>query len=121
MKNFQKHGKLIIMAKKQFEYHLSRRMLGDNGYWLFFCRGCGTYLPETEFYKNKTNRWGLDSRCKIHHSRRDADDDGEMSYLKLNPITEEDFIETQEFLQKIGYTFTGETVNQQFLKKYKLQ
>jgi hypothetical protein len=43
-----------------------------------------------------------------------------MSYLKLNPITEDDFIGTQQILERLGYTFTGETVNQQFLRKYKL-
>ena len=109
------------MAKKQFEYHLSRRMLGEQGGFNYFCRQCGLYLPEGNFYKSKDSKWGLDSRCKIHHSRKDEDDDGEMSYLKLNPITEEDFILTQQLLERLGYTFTGETVNQQFLKKYKLQ
>jgi hypothetical protein len=109
------------MAKKQFEYHLSRRMLGDNGGWVYFCRVCGVYLPENEFYKSKNTKWGLDSRCKLHHSRKDEDDDGEMNYLKLNPITEDDFIGTQQILERLGYTFTGETVHNQFMKKYKLQ
>ena len=108
------------MAKKQFEQYLSRRMMGETG-WVYFCRQCGEYLPEGQFYKSKESKWGLDSRCKIHHSRKDIDDDGEMSYLKLNPISETDFIETQQFLQRIGYTFSGESVNEQFLKKYKLQ
>jgi len=108
------------MAKKQFEQYLSRRMMSDNG-WVYFCRQCGVYLLETEFYKSKDSKWGLDSRCKIHHSRKDSDDDGEMSYLRLNPITEQDFIDTQQLLQRLGYTFTGETVNHQFLRKHKLQ
>ena len=109
------------MAKKQFEYHLSRRMLGEQGGFNYFCRQCGLYLPEGNFYKSKDSKWGLDSRCKIHHSRKDEDDDGEMSYLKLNPITEEDFILTQQLLERLGYTFTGQTIHEQFMIKHKLQ
>lgn len=109
------------MAKKQFEQYLSRRMLGNDGGWVYFCRVCGLYLPESQFYKSKTTRWGLDSRCKIHHSRKDPADDGEMSYLKLNPITEDDFIGTQKILERMGYTFTGQTVHEQFMNKHKLQ
>jgi hypothetical protein len=44
-----------------------------------------------------------------------------MNYLKLNPITEDDFIGTQQILERLGYTFTGETVHNQFMKKYKLE
>ena len=109
------------MAKKQFEYHLSRRMLGEQGGFNYFCRQCGLYLPEGNFYKSKDSKWGLDSRCKIHHSRKDEDDDGEMSYLKLNPITEDDFILTQQLLERLGYTFTGQTIHEQFMIKHKLQ
>ena len=94
-------------------------MMGETG-WVYFRRQCGFYLPETQFYKSKEGKWGLDSRCKTHYTRKEEDDDPEMNYLKLNPITEDDFIGTQKILERLGYTFTGETVNQQFLKKYKL-
>lgn len=107
------------MAKKQFEQYLSRRMMGETG-WVYFCRTCGLYLPEEQFYKSKDSKWGLDSRCKIHHSRRDPDDDGEMAYLKLNPITEQDFIDTQVLLEKLGYFFTGETIHTQFKKRHNI-
>ena len=92
------------MAKKQFEQYLSRRMMAETG-WVYFCRQCGLYLPEEQFYKAKDTRWGLDSRCKIHHSRKDNDDDGEMDYLKLNTISDEDFIGTQRLLENLGYSF----------------
>ena len=59
------------MAKKQFEYHLSRRMISEQGGFIYFCRQCGVYLPEEQFYKSKESKWGLDSRCKIHHSRKE--------------------------------------------------
>jgi hypothetical protein len=109
------------MAKKQFEQYLSRRILGNDGSWLFFCRVCGMYLPENQFYKSKEGKWGLDSRCKIHYTRKDDDDDPDMDYLKLNPISETDFIETQKLLERLGYQFgQGESVHEQFLKRHKL-
>jgi len=44
------------MAKKQFEQYLSRRMMAETG-WVYFCRQCGLYLPEEQFYKAKDTRW----------------------------------------------------------------
>ena len=73
------------MAKKQFEQYLSRRMMGETG-WVYFCRQCGLYLPEGNFYKSKDSKWGLDSRCKIHHSRKDEDDDKEINNIHSTNI-----------------------------------
>lgn len=109
------------MKQKPFQQQLSRRIMGNDGLWLVFCRSCGKYKPETEFYKKKSNAWGVDSRCKIHFNRKDQDDDGSYDYLKLNPITEKDFKDTQELLIKLGYRFdTEETIHSQFLKKHNL-
>ena len=106
---------------KQFEQHLSRRILTDSG-WEFFCRICGQYKPETDFYNSTKTKWGIDTKCKEHYTRKESDDDGEMDYLKLNPIKESDFIETQKLLERLGYTFNGEeSVHQQFMKKHKLK
>lgn len=102
---------------KQFQQYLSRRMMGENG-WTYFCRQCGTYLPEKDFYKRKDMPWGMDASCKIH-SKDKSSPDPEMDYLKLNALTEQDFIDTQNFLKKIGYCFgCGKTVHQQFMEKY---
>ena len=110
------------MEKKQpFEQHLSRRIMGDDGLWTYFCRSCGKYRPETEFYKKKGRPFGLDSRCKLHFNRKDEDDDKSMEYLKLNPLSEDDFKETQEFLVKLGYDFNSkDPIHVQFEKKHGL-
>jgi hypothetical protein len=106
---------------KQFEQHLSRRIMTDKG-WTFFCRICGQFKSETEFYKSNKTKWGIDTKCKLHYTRREPDDDGEMDYLKLNPIKENDFVETQKMLERLGYRFdTEESVHQQFMKKHNLK
>lgn len=110
------------MAKKQFQQYLSRRILLDNGSWGFFCRVCGEFKPEETFYKSKEGKWGLDSRCKLHYKKGEHDDDKDMEYLKLNPITEDDFIQTQMLLERLGYKFgEAENVHQQFLNKHNLK
>lgn len=105
---------------KEFEKQLSRRVLTEDG-WSFFCRICGEYKPESDFYKSTKTKWGIDVKCKLHYTRKNNDDDGEMNYLKLNPIKESDFVETQKLLEKLGYEFNGEeSVHQQFMKKHNL-
>lgn len=106
---------------KQFEKYLSRRILTDSG-WEFFCRICGQFKPETDFYKSNKTKWGIDVKCKLHYGKKDPDDDGEMDYLKLNPIKESDFVETQKLLEKLGYRFdTNESVHEQFMRKHNLK
>jgi hypothetical protein len=94
--------------------------MGENG-WMFFCRLCGKYQPEEQFYKKKGGKWGLDSKCKIHYHRKDKDEDPEMDYLKLDPIREEDFKNTAELLCSLGYNFdNGISIHKQFCKKHNL-
>lgn len=109
------------MNKKQpFEDQLSRRYLGEEG-WMLFCRSCGRHRPETEFYAKKGRPFGKDSRCKLHHSRKDEDDDGTLDYLKLNPLSEGDFKETRDVLIRLGYDFNSEDpIHVQFEKKHGL-
>lgn len=108
------------MSKKQFEQYLSRRILGDNGF-MYFCRICGEYKPESNFYKCKDSIWNLDTKCKIHYTRKEEDDD-DNSHLKLNPLKEQDFIDTQILLERMGYDFgCGLSVHQQFLIKHKIK
>lgn len=106
--------------KKEFQQYLSRRILGDEGF-MYFCRICGQYKPENDFYKSKESIWGYDTKCKEHYTRKEKDEDDEMSYLKLNPLKEKDFVDTQIFLEKMGYNFNcGKTVHEQFVEKHKL-
>lgn len=106
------------MGKQQFQQYLSRRILTKDG-WCFFCRICGTYLPETDFYKSKNSNWGIDTRCKLHYGKKETDDD--MDYLKLDPLKEKDFIDTQKLLQKMGYKFgTDKSIHEQFIEKWQL-
>lgn len=106
------------MGKQEFQQYLSRRVLTKDG-WSFFCRICGTYLPETDFYKSRSGNWGMDTRCKIHYTRKESDDG--MDYLKLDALKEKDFIEAQKLLQRMGYKFgTDKSIHQQFLDKWQL-
>ena len=109
-----------MSGKKKFELYLSRRIMGPNG-WMFFCRLCGKYVDEEQFYHKKGGKWGLDAKCKIHYTRTTEEDDPEMSYLKLDPIKESDFKNVQELLVCLGYTFTGQTtIHEQFKNKHNL-
>jgi hypothetical protein len=110
---------IFIEMGKQFQQYLSRRVMTEEG-WALFCVQCGQYVAETNFYKKKGSTWGYDSRCKIHYTRKDKDDDGEMDYLKLNPLTEDDFIQTQIMLEKMGFKFgPGEkSVHEQFMDRH---
>lgn len=108
------------MTKKQFQQYLSRRILGESGF-MYFCRICGQYKPENDFYKSKEGGWGIDTKCKEHYTRKEENDDPEMDYLKLNPLKESDFIETQKLLESMGYDFsTGVSIHEQFLERHKL-
>jgi hypothetical protein len=81
-------------------------MMTEDG-WIYFCRNCGTYLPETNFYKSKTGPFKISTQCKLHYSKKDKNesDDIEMEYLKLDPIQDEDFQGVQRLLETLGYEF----------------
>jgi len=109
------------MATKEFQQYLSRRILTEHG-WSFFCRLCGEYKPEADFYKSKKNLWGLDSKCKIHYTNtKDTEDMSDMDYMKLSPVKESDFINVQVMLERMGYKFGEgeESVHQQLMNKMK--
>ncbi len=94
------------MGKEQINSNLRRRMMTEDG-WIYFCRNCGTYLPETNFYKSKTGPFKISTQCKLHYSKKDKNesDDIEMEYLKLDPIQDEDFQGVQRLLETLGYEF----------------
>lgn len=77
--------------------------MGSDGNWYLFCRACGDYKCETEFYNSKTGRFGKTYKCKIHYSKKTEPVDAEFKYLDLNPITDNDFIETERVLKLLGY------------------
>lgn len=92
------------MVSKRIDNLLSRRFIGPNGSWYLFCRLCGEYKPETEFYNSKTGKFGKTYKCKQHYQKKTEEIDTEFNYLNLNPITDNDFIETEKVLQKLGYS-----------------
>lgn len=105
----------------EFDEYLNRRMLTDGG-WIYFCRICGEYKPQTEFYKRKDTKFGFDTRCKLHFTKRDKDDDGNDSHLKLAPLKKSDFIGAQRLLESLGYRFGKNelSVYQQFILKHNI-
>ena len=96
-------------------------MMTEDG-WVYFCRICGDYKPESEFYKRKKHPFKTDSRCKLHYSKKDKDDDGDMNYIKFLPLKEDDFIQTQIVLELLGYKIgkDEDPVHIQFNKKHNL-
>ena len=98
------------MGKEQINFNLRRRMMTEDG-WIYFCRNCGTYLSENNFYKSKTGPFKISTQCKLHYSKKtkDESDDIEMDYLKLDPIQDEDFQGVQRLLERLGYKFGIDT------------
>ena len=93
------------MGLEHTNNYLKRRMLTDDG-WVYFCRMCGKYIPQSQFYKSSKTPFGIDTKCKLHYShKKDEKVDKDMDYLKLNPISDEDFIGTQRLLENLGYSF----------------
>jgi hypothetical protein len=92
------------MGSKRIEQYLKRRMLTDKG-WVYFCTSCGDYKPEAEFYRSKSTPFGLTYKCRIHYKKSDTPSDPAMDYLKLNPLSDKDFEDTQLVLEKLGYAF----------------
>lgn len=112
----------IYMGQEKINKNLKRRMLTDDG-WIYFCRICGEYKLETEFYKSKTGPFKIDTKCKIHYTKKEVDDDGSMDHLKLNPLSDEDFEGAQRLLERLGYKFgVGHpTVSEQFNQRHNLE
>lgn len=90
--------------------------------WTYFCSQCMDYKLETEFYKSKHNPFGITYKCKLHFTKN-QERDTEMDYLKLLPVTTEDYLQTKDLLEKLGFKFgPGQLpVWEQFLIKHKLK
>jgi len=100
--------------------YLNRRIWDKDNGLSYFCSICGQYKPEKDFYKSKTKKWGVETRCKIHFSSRDKDDDRNDSHLKFTRLTETDFTQARHLLQLLGYD-TSKDVNEQFKLKHKIK
>lgn len=102
--------------------YLKRRIWKADGVY-YFCRACGDYLLESNFYPDKQKNFGVSYTCKLHTKRnKKTDEDKEYDYLKMSRITDSDFDETQKLLENLGYRFgnTELPVYEQFKKKHNL-
>lgn len=99
---------------------LNRRIWDKDKGVSYFCTVCGQYRPEADFYKSKRSKWGIETKCKRHYTKRDVDDDDNDSHLKFSRLTESDFKNARELLNKLGYD-TSKDVHEQFMNKYKLK
>lgn len=103
---------------KEFLY---RRIWTEESGVSYFCSICAKYLPENNFYKSKRSKWGIDTKCKKHYTKRDKDGDRSNDHLKFSRLRSSDFKGASYLLQQLGYDTTGKTsVHQQFLNKHKL-
>lgn len=111
------------MGSKKIESFLRRRIMGEDGHWLLFCRLCGEYKSETQFYNSKHTPFGKTYKCRDHYVKDTEKPDPEFDYLKMNPISDKDFTETEKVLRNLGYKFgPGELpVWQQFNNKHNLK
>lgn len=91
------------MTSDRINTLLHRRFIGPDGGWFLFCRLCGEYKPETEFYNSKSGKFGKTYKCKIHYQKSNEPVDADYNYLNLNKITDNDFIETENLLKRLGY------------------
>lgn len=96
-----------------------RRIMGVNG-WLYFCRQCGDYFPYKDFHKRKNSYWGINASCKKHNKVQDkVEDSDDMSHLKLQPITEDDWVQVRSLLKSLGYCYDcGKSIHQQFMDRH---
>lgn len=91
------------MVSKRIDSLLNRRFIGPDGNWFLFCRLCGEYKPESEFYNSKSGKFGKTYKCKQHYKKSDEPVDPEFNYLNLTPLTDNDFVQTENLLKRLGY------------------
>ena len=121
MENKSKIVIFICMGTKMQSY-LNRRIWREDGTY-YFCRLCGDYKHENEFYNSKQTHFGKTYKCKEHYKKDEVPQDRSMDYLNLNTITDEDFKGAQLLLSNLGYTFGPESkpVWEQFNLKHNLK
>lgn len=102
---------------------LKRRIMGSDGTWHLFCRMCGEFKPETDFYNSKDTAWGKTHKCKLHYKEAKEPKDDEMDYIRLSPIRESDFEGVERLLKMLGYKIGPDElpVYKQFELKHNLK
>jgi hypothetical protein len=98
-----------------------RRIMTKDG-WIYYCRKCGVYKPESEFNKRRRARFGVNYFCREHKPETKSDHDPKMDYLKLQSVKQSDYYQRDELLRNLGYE-VGEghpPVWFQFNKRYNL-
>jgi hypothetical protein len=111
------------MSSDRIDRFLKRRIMSAEGHWLLFCRLCGEYKNENEFYNSKGTPFGKTYKCKDHYIKSSEPIDSEFDYLKMNAITDKDFEQTEIVLNNLGYK-TGANelpIWRQFEIKHKLK
>jgi hypothetical protein len=102
---------------------INRRIWDKENGLSYFCSICGKYKPEKDFYKSKRSMFGVETRCKLHFTKREKDSlPGEDSHLKFSRLTKKDFLGARDLLHLLGYdTNSDVSVHQQFLTKHNLK
>lgn len=105
----------------EFDKYLNQRMMSKDG-WVYFCRICGTYKTADNFYNRKKTNFGIDTRCKLHYTKREEGHDKSMDYIKFTALTQDDWRGAQRVLEILGYKFgeNVESIHNQFIKKHNL-
>lgn len=96
--------------------YLDRRIWHKEHGVSYWCSICGEYKPESDFYKSKRTKWGVDRNCKEHY--RLGKEDRETAYLQFNNFKKSDFVNALALLQSLGYD-TSKNVHEQFMERYK--
>ena len=107
---------------KTMNSYLNRRIWKETGIF-YFCRLCGDYKHEDEFYNSKQTPFGKTYKCRIHYIKDKEPKDNSMDYLNLQTISDDDFSQARLVLQNLGYTFSPDSppVWEQFNKKHNLK
>lgn len=96
--------------------YLDRRIWHIENGLSYWCSICGEYKPESEFYKNKRTKWGVDRICKEHY--RNENEDRDTSHLKFSNIRQSDFNGAVKLLESMGYDVAKGDIHQQFLQRH---
>lgn len=110
----------IIILFIYMDEYVNRRIWDKEKGLSYFCKICGQYKPEKDFYKSKRSKWGVEPRCKLHFTKRDEKDDPNDNHLKFQRLTEEDFKQARRLLKLIGYD-TSKNISEQFNKKHNIK
>ena len=113
------------MGDEKLKKNIGLRYLNEEGIMMYFCKMCGTWKPESSFYRKKNGVYGKNEVCRSHYLKnnrltkeeREAEQDNK--HLHYSKLTDEDFENTQEFLRLIGYdTASEKSVHIQFMEKW---